>query len=53
VVIKKISVEMKRVELRDACLPGYDLGSRGIELGWRLQDNGKKGIRLWKKTSHA
>jgi hypothetical protein len=32
VVIKKISVEKNKVEFRDASLPGYDLGSRGIEL---------------------
>jgi hypothetical protein len=43
VIIKKISVEESRVELRDASLPGYELG---IELSWQLQNNGKKGIRL-------
>jgi hypothetical protein len=32
VVIKKNSVESSRVEFRDASLPGYELGSRGIEL---------------------
>jgi hypothetical protein len=32
VVIKKSSVEKGRVEFRDAILPGYELGSRGIEL---------------------
>jgi hypothetical protein len=34
------------VEFRDASLPGYELGSRGIELSWQLQNNGKKGIRV-------
>jgi hypothetical protein len=29
----------------DASLPGYELGSRGIELSWQMQNNGKKGIR--------
>jgi hypothetical protein len=33
-------------EFRDASLPGYELGSRGTELSWQLQNNGKKGIRL-------
>jgi hypothetical protein len=46
VVIKKSSVEKRRVEFRDASLPGYERGSRGIELSWQLQNNGKKGIRL-------
>jgi hypothetical protein len=46
VVIKKSSVEKNGVEFRDASLPGYELGSRGIELSWQLQNNGKKGIRL-------
>jgi hypothetical protein len=32
VVIKKISVEKSRVEIQNASLPGYELGSRGIEL---------------------
>jgi hypothetical protein len=32
VVIKKSSKELKRVEFRDVSLPGYELGSRGIEL---------------------
>jgi hypothetical protein len=32
VVIKKSSVEKNVVEFRDASLPGYELGSRGIEL---------------------
>jgi hypothetical protein len=31
VVIKKSAVE-KRVEFRDASLPGYELGNRGMEL---------------------
>jgi hypothetical protein len=34
------------VEFRDASLPGYELGSRGIELSWKLQNNGKKGSKL-------
>jgi hypothetical protein len=32
VVIKKSSVAKNRVEFRDASLPGYEFGSRGIEL---------------------
>jgi hypothetical protein len=36
-------------EFRDASLPGYELGSRGIELSWQLQNNGKKGIMWCKK----
>jgi hypothetical protein len=32
-------------EFRDASLPEYELGSRGMELSWQLQNNGKKGIR--------
>jgi hypothetical protein len=31
-VIKKSSVEKKRAEFRDASLPGYEPGSRGIEV---------------------
>jgi hypothetical protein len=46
VFIKKNSVEKRWVEFRDASLPGYELGSRGIELSWELQNNGKKEIRL-------
>jgi hypothetical protein len=46
VVLQKSAVEKNRVEFRDASLPGYELGSRGIELSWQLQKNGKKGIRL-------
>jgi hypothetical protein len=38
-----------RVELRDASLPGYELGGRGIELSWQLQTNGKKEIRVCKE----
>jgi hypothetical protein len=34
------------VEFRDASLPEYGLGTRGTELSWQLQNNGKKGIRL-------
>jgi hypothetical protein len=44
-VIKKCSVEKNRVEFRDASLPGYELGNRGIALNWQLQNKGKKGIR--------
>jgi hypothetical protein len=49
VVIKKSSIEKNRVEFRDASLPGYELGSRGIPLSWQLQNNGKKGIRRCKE----
>jgi hypothetical protein len=45
VVIKKSSVEASGVEFQDASLPGFELGSRGTELIWQLQNNGKKGIR--------
>jgi hypothetical protein len=38
--------ESSRVGFRDVSLPGYELRSRGIELGCQLQNNGKKGIRL-------
>jgi hypothetical protein len=31
-IIKKSSFEEKRVEIRDASLPGLELGSRGIEM---------------------
>jgi hypothetical protein len=40
------SVEKSGVEFRDANLPGYELGSRGIVFSWQLQNNGKIGIRL-------
>jgi hypothetical protein len=43
VVIKKSALEKS---FRDVSLPGYELGSRGIELSWQLQNNGKKGVRL-------
>jgi hypothetical protein len=46
VVIKKSSVEKNGVEFRDASLPGYELGSRGTELSWQLQNNDKEGITL-------
>jgi hypothetical protein len=46
VVIKKSSAEESRVEFGDASLPGYELGSKGIELIWQLQNNCKKAIRL-------
>jgi hypothetical protein len=45
VVIKKSSVKKSRVEFRDPSLPGYEVGSRGIELSWQVQ-NSKKAIRL-------
>jgi hypothetical protein len=48
-VIKKSSIEKNGVEFRDASLPGYELRSRGIELSWQLQNNGKRGIRLRKE----
>jgi hypothetical protein len=32
VVIKESSVEKKGVKFRNATLPGYELGSRGLEL---------------------
>jgi hypothetical protein len=28
------------VEFRDVSLPGYELGSRGIQLSWQLQNKG-------------
>jgi hypothetical protein len=33
-------------EVWDASVPGYELR---IELSWQLQNNGKKGNRLWKE----
>jgi hypothetical protein len=48
VVIKKSSVTKYLVELRDASLP--ELGNRGTEFSWELQNNGKKGTRLWKEV---
>jgi hypothetical protein len=35
---------------RDASLPEYELGSKGIEFSWQLQNSGKKGIRLRKEV---
>jgi hypothetical protein len=49
VAIKKNSLEKNWVDFQDTSLPGYELGSRGIELSWQLQNNGKKGISLWKE----
>jgi hypothetical protein len=49
VVIKKSSVEKNWMEFRDASLPGYELGSRGIELSWQLQNNGREVITQWKE----
>jgi hypothetical protein len=43
VVIKKSSDEEI---FRDVSLPGYELGSRGIELNRQSQNNDKKVIRL-------
>jgi hypothetical protein len=40
--IKKNSFEENGVEFRDASLTGYKFESRGIELSWQLQNNGKK-----------
>jgi hypothetical protein len=37
------------VQFQDASLPGYELGSKGIELSWQLQNNGKNGIRRCKE----
>jgi hypothetical protein len=51
VVIKKSTVEKNRFEFRDASLPGYELGSREIELSWQLHNNGKKGVRRCKEDS--
>jgi hypothetical protein len=34
---------------RDASLPGYELGSRRIELSRQLLNNGKKEIRMCKE----
>jgi hypothetical protein len=50
VVIKKSSAEavQRRVEFRDANLPGCEFGSRGIELS-RVCGIGKKVIRLCKE----
>jgi hypothetical protein len=36
----------KGVECRDVIMPESDLGNRGTELNWQLQNNGKKGIGL-------
>jgi hypothetical protein len=35
----------KLVEFQDANLPVYEVLSRGIELSWQLQNNGKNRIR--------
>jgi hypothetical protein len=48
-VIKKSSVEKNGVQFGDASLPEYELGSRGIEFSWHLQNEGKKGCE--EKTS--
>jgi hypothetical protein len=50
VVIKKRKVKKTQIAFRNASLPVHELGSIGIELSrvfriWKLQNNGKKGIR--------
>jgi hypothetical protein len=49
VVKRKAQLRRDEFEILDASLPGYELGGRGIELSWQLQNNGKKGIRLCKE----
>jgi hypothetical protein len=57
VVIKKNSVE-KSYSSFEPSLPVYELGTRGIELNWtesslrnwKLQNNGKQGMRLCKEN---
>jgi hypothetical protein len=44
----KNSAEKSRVEFRDASLPGYELGSRGIELS-RLFGIGSSSIMVRKE----
>jgi hypothetical protein len=38
-------VQSSRVEFRDANLPRHELGNRGTELSWQLENNGKKRIK--------
>jgi hypothetical protein len=49
VVVESSRVESSPVEFRDASLPGFELESRGIELSWQLQNNGKNEIRWCKE----
>jgi hypothetical protein len=51
VVIKKSSVEGSGVEFRGASLPGYELGSRGIELSAVFGITARKELGCEKKTS--
>jgi hypothetical protein len=44
--MKKSSKAGRAAEFRDASLPEYGFGSRGIEPSWQLLNNGKKGIKL-------
>jgi hypothetical protein len=39
------------VEFREASLSGYELGSRGIELSWQLQNMARNKLGGAKKTS--
>jgi hypothetical protein len=50
VSINNSSVKKNGVEFRDASLSGYEFGSRGIELSYQLQTNGKKELGGANKT---
>jgi hypothetical protein len=41
------------VKFRDASLQEHDLGSKGIELNWQLQNNARKKLGYQKKTSYV